>query len=95
MKAVLAYHDKQILPDGAIVELKIWQLTSALPGSRHRLRYSLFCGTPGTRLVAYDNERGKGDHRHVNDKQERYDFETVEKLIADFLADVRRMRGEQ
>ena len=26
MKAALAYHDKQVLPDGSIVELKIWHL---------------------------------------------------------------------
>jgi hypothetical protein len=38
--------------------------------------------------------RGKGDHRHIEDRQERYVFKTVELLMADFLADVRRLRGE-
>ena len=38
MKAVLAYHDKQVLPDGAIVELKIWQLAKPVAGSSHRLK---------------------------------------------------------
>jgi hypothetical protein len=45
------------------------------------------------RLVGYDNERGKGDHRHIGDRQERYVFKTVELLIADFLANVRGLRG--
>jgi hypothetical protein len=44
--------------------------------------------------VGYDNEPGKGDHRHIEGKEERYAFSTVETLMADFLADVRRLRGE-
>jgi hypothetical protein len=94
MKAVLAFHDKQVLPDGAIVEMKIWEVATPVVGSAHVLKYSLFYGANGKRLVGYDNERGKGDHRHIEDRQERYIFKTVEPLMADFLADVRRLRGE-
>jgi hypothetical protein len=93
MKAVLAFYDKQVLPDGAIVEMKIWQVPTAVLGSAHTLRYSLFYGIGGKRLVGYDNERGKGDHRHIGDRQQRYDFTTVGRLMADFLADVRGLRG--
>ncbi len=89
MKAVLAYHDKQVLPDGTIVEMKIWQVPTPVAGSRHTLKYSLFYGRDGERLVGYDNERGKGDHRHVDGRQEPYAFTTVEQLIEDFKADVR------
>ena len=94
MKAVLAFHDKQVLPDGAIVEMKIWQVPEPVPGSAHGLKYSLFYGRPGKRIVGYDNERGKGDHRHIEGKEEHYAFSTSEKLIEDFLADVHRLRGE-
>jgi hypothetical protein len=94
MKARLAFHDKQVLPDGSIVETKIWVVPQSVPGSSHRLKYSLFYGRPGQRLVGYDNERGRGDHRHLGDKQEPYRFTTPEQLIDDFLADVRRLRGE-
>jgi hypothetical protein len=94
MKAVLAYHDKQVLPDGAIVEMKIWEVPRPVADSRHKLKYSLFYGREGERLVCYDNERGKGDHRHVGGKDEPYAFTSVESLIDDFKADVRRMRGE-
>jgi len=94
MEARLAYHDKQVLPDGSIVEMKIWDLPQPVPGSKHRLKYSLFYGRPGKRLVGYDNERGRGDHRHLGDKPEPYSFSTPEQLIEDFLADVRRLRGE-
>jgi len=58
------------------------------------LKYSLFYGRPGERLVGYDNERGWGDHRHLAGKEEPYSFSTPEQFIADFLADVRRLRGE-
>jgi hypothetical protein len=39
----------------------------------------------------HDNERGKGDHRHVAGKEEPYVFTTVENLIDDFKSDVRRV----
>jgi hypothetical protein len=94
MKAVLAYHDKQVLPDGTIIEMKIWEVPQAVDRSRHKFKYSLFYGKNGERVVGYDNERGKGDHRHLKGKQERYTFSTVEKLIADFLEDVRSLRSK-
>ncbi|HME41121.1 MAG TPA: DUF6516 family protein [Steroidobacteraceae bacterium] len=93
MKAALAFHDKQVLPDGAIVEMQIWQVATPVPGSAHKLKYSLFYGLGGKRLVGYDNERGKGDHRHIEDRQEPHVFATVGQLIADFLSDVRAQRG--
>ena len=94
MKARFAFHDKQVLPDGSIMEMKIWELPQPAAASKHRLKYSLSYGRPGQRLVGYDNERGRGDHRHLGDKQESYGFSTPERLIEDFPADVRRLRGE-
>jgi hypothetical protein len=64
----------QVLPDGSIIEMKIWEVPESVPGSRHRLKYSLFYGRPGQRLIGYDNERGRGDHRHVEGKQQPYTF---------------------
>jgi len=43
--------------------------------------------------VGYDNERGKGDHRHFQGKETSYKFTTVEQLVADFWKDVRTLRG--
>lgn len=64
------------------------------PERAHGLKYSLFYGRQGTRLVGYDNERGKGDHRHIGRREYSYRFVTIEKLVADFLADVAKARGE-
>jgi hypothetical protein len=64
--------------------------------SRHQLTASnilSFYGRPGVRDVGYDNERGKGDHRHVQSIETDYVFITIEQLIADFWADVRSLRG--
>lgn len=91
MPVTRIFHDKAIYPDdGAIVEMTIWEVPEPVPGSVHRLKYSLFYGYRGRRVVSYDNERGKGDHRHRGDLEEPYIFTTVEQLVADFLSDVRK-----
>jgi uncharacterized protein YwbE len=93
-KAVLLYHDKADWPDGSIVEMTIWRLPATSGERPHGLKYSLFYGRPGRRIVGYDNERGKGDHRHHGNKEQPYVFVNVEMLISDFMADVRKERGE-
>jgi len=94
VQAKRVFYDHAEFPDGAIVEMTIWDVPKPVSGSAHRLKYSLFYGYPGRRIVGYDNERGKGDHRHLDNKEEPYRFSSVEALMADFLADVRRARGE-
>jgi hypothetical protein len=91
--AQLLFHFKLLYDDGAIAELKIWELPEPVRGSRHRFKYSLYYGRDGVRLVGYDNERGKGDHRHYADRQEAYAFTSVAQLRADFEADVAMLRG--
>ncbi|MGL4443766.1 MAG: toxin-antitoxin system TumE family protein [Alsobacter sp.] len=91
-KAVLEFHKKDIFPDGSIVEIKIWRLPVTDSERPHGWKYSLFFGRSGERLVAYDNERGKGDHRHRGPFEEPYVFTTLERLILDFRVDVERMR---
>jgi len=93
MKAIRAFYDRAEYPDGAIVEMSIWIVPVSVPGSSHAFKYSLYYGYPGRRVVGYDNERGKGDHRHVGNREESYRFSSVEALIADFLSDVKRARG--
>jgi hypothetical protein len=54
----------------------------------------LFYGRQGERIAGYDNERGKDDHRHIDGREKPYDFSTVEILVADFLADIKRARSK-
>ncbi len=94
MKARRIFHDKSILPDGSIVEMTIWQLPEATPERPHGLKYSLYFGHEGERFVGYDNERGKGDHKHIRDAEFPYQFVDVDTLVADFIADIERIRNE-
>jgi hypothetical protein len=73
----------------------MWLVPSPVRGSAHAFKYSLFYGRVGVRLVGYDNEPGKGDHRHHEGIEEPYEFTTPERLIRDFLADVRRVRRQR
>jgi hypothetical protein len=93
MKARLLYSRRIHYDDGAIVEMVLWRVPEPVPPSAHGLKYRLFYGRPGVREVGYDNERGKGDHRHFRGVETAYKFVSVEKLMADFWRDVRRVRG--
>ena len=94
MKAVRIFYDKTVLPDGAIVQMTIWQLPRSTQERPHGLKYSLFYGRKGRRLVGYDNERGKEDHKHIGAVETSYKFVSIEQLMADFLADVERINNE-
>ncbi|WP_448189361.1 toxin-antitoxin system TumE family protein [Azospirillum sp. sgz301742] len=94
MAAHLIVEDRVKFPDGAILTVRIWEVPHPVPPSTHRFKYSLFYGHPGNRVVGYDNERGKGDHRHLGDVETPYVFTTWESLLDDFLADVAQVRGE-
>ncbi len=72
--------------------MNLWSLPRPVRGSLHSFKYSLLYGRPGQRMIGYDNEAGKGDHRHLGDHEEGYVFTTPEQLVHDFLADVRRLR---
>ncbi len=86
--------DKVVFDDGAIQEIVVWRVPSPVAPSEHAFKYRLYYGFPGRRLVSYDNERGKGDHRHAEGREEPYSFRGWEALIDDFfLADVAKLRG--
>eukprot|EP01037_Dinobryon_pediforme_P017863 gene17863-18092_t len=85
--AVLLFRNKRYYDDGGIVELKIWRVKTSVPGSQQDLKYSLFYGREGERLVGYNNEAGKVDHRHYGDQEEAYTFSNVDQLVADVFAD--------
>lgn len=90
MKAALLARSKEVRDDGSIVELVIWELPEPLLACEHRYKYRLFYGWPGREIVRYDNERGKGDHRHVGGEEKPYDFVSVEQLLDDFELDMRK-----
>ena len=94
-RARKVFETTRLFEDGHVLRIRIWDVPEPVPPSQHRFKYSCFYGGPGARVVLYDNERGKGDHRHYGDREEAYWFKDIETLIEDFLSDVRRVRGDQ
>ena len=79
--------------DGAIREMVLWQLPEKTAEKPYGLKYRLYYGlADGTCAVRYDNETGKGDHRHSGDREEPYRFKDVETLVSDFLQDIEKAR---
>ena len=92
-KAKLIYRAKKVYPDGSIKEMVIWQLPQGTKERPHGLKYRLYYGTAdGKCLVRYDNEKGKGDHRHAKGKETIYRFTDIETLVADFQRDIDRIK---
>jgi hypothetical protein len=95
MKAQLHTRVRRQLPDGSIISIVIWLLPEESTENRHRFKYGLNYSAPdGTTLVRYDNERGKGDHKHLGGNETAYQFETVRKLVEDFFDDVTTVGGQ-
>ena len=93
MRAKLIYHEKFIYADGAIREMVLWKLPNKTTDRPHGLKYRLYYGlSDGTCIVRYDNESGKGNHRHIKGKKKSYQFKDVETLVADFLEEIEKAR---
>lgn len=90
-KATLVINKKATFNDGSIVQIVVWELPVPLKGSLHRYKYRLYNGKDGVCLVRYDNEHGKGDHKHITGREESYDFKDVSTLLADFWKDIERI----
>ena len=80
--------ERLALDDHAFVELVVWRLPEPLPGSLHRFKYRLAYVVRGKCVVRYDNESGKGAHRHLGGTESDYQLRDVEALQVDFWTDV-------
>jgi len=78
----------------AFAELVLWQVPEPVAGSSHRYKYRLAYVVRGVCVLRYDNEVGKGNHRHYGTSERRYSFTTPEKLTADFQRDIARWNDE-
>jgi hypothetical protein len=94
MKARLLLHERLQLRDDAFVELRVWQVPRPVAGSAHSYKYALAYVVAKFCVLRYDNEAGKGDHRHIGSLETPYDFTTPDALLADFWQDVDRWRPE-
>lgn len=94
MKARPLLNERHQLGPGAFVELRIWQVPHPVKGSAHDLKYALAYVVDGRCVLRYDNEAGKGDHRHSGGAETPYRFTTPAALLADFWKDVDQWQPE-
>ena len=94
MQAVLLLRERQALTATAFVELLVWRLPQPVPGSAHDFKYSLALVADGACVMRYDNENGKGDHKHVDGREVPYRFRGLAALQDDFWTDVEAWEAE-
>lgn len=93
MKAELITHFRDVPEDGTGIEMVVWRVSAPVPPSEHGYKYRLVYVVAGQRVVGIDNERGKGDHMHVDDQEAPYVFVDVDRLVDDFIREVEKWKG--
>ena len=93
MQTQLITKFKNVTPDGGVIELVVWKVPTPVPPTEHGYKYRAVYALNGERIVGFDNERGKGDHRHMDGKQLPYTFAGVDQLVEDFIAAVSARRA--
>lgn len=94
MKAVALFRQRIVYAENRFAELVLWKLRRPLAGSKHSYEYRLAYIVNQECVLRYDNESGKGDHRHWSGKESSYRFSTTAKLLADFQRDIARWDHE-
>ena len=94
MNAVELVRTRITYSEAAFAELVLWQVPKPVAGSTHRFKYRLTYVVRDVCVLRYDNEVGKGDHRHYGDKESIYKFTTPDQLVADFQRDIARWNNE-
>jgi hypothetical protein len=94
MRAEVLLRERHILANDAFVEMVVWRLPGSARGSKHSLKYRLALVVGGECVLRYDNEAGKGDHKHIGSVEMPYLFSSYERLLADFWEDVAAWRRQ-
>lgn len=94
MKATEILDRKIPITECAFASVVIWRVAPPVAGSRHDYKYRLAYVADGVCVLRYDNERGKGDHRHWGNTESSYAFTGLDQLLSDFQADIERWNHE-
>lgn len=88
MKARLLLRERRIISEGRFAEMVIWQLSDQVPGSGHRFKYRLAFVVDEICVLRFDNETGKGDHKHIGAEEVPYAFTSLVQLVSDFWNEI-------
>jgi hypothetical protein len=89
MDAIEVQNGRTDLGGDAFAEIAIWRVPVPVRGSSHYFKYRLALIVDDVCVLRYDNEAGKGDHRHVDGQQLDYTFVGAGALRRDFFLDAR------
>lgn len=92
MSAVELMNRRIQIADNAFAIIRILQVDPSIEGSQHRYKYSLAYIVDGVCVMRYDNERGKGDHKHIGDREFPVAFSSIQALIVSFQEDINHLR---
>ncbi|EHI3195839.1 hypothetical protein J9Z47_003559 [Salmonella enterica] len=92
MPAIELMNTRIQIDDDAFAVIRILQVSPPIKGSQHNYKYSLAYIVNEVCVMRYDNERGKGDHKHIGGIESHVIFTTIENLIASFQADIELIR---
>lgn len=93
MNAELILKERHAVSEDAFVEMVVWRLPSPATGCHHGFKYRLALVVKGRCVLRYDNERGKGDHKHIGEEETPYTFTTPQALLNHFWNDVDKWRS--
>ncbi len=92
IKAELILDFKYVEADGSIIQTTVWKISTPVPPTTHGFKYRRVYSAGGMQIVGFDNERGKGDHRHSDGKESICEFFDLNQLIEGFIVEVGKRR---
>ena len=81
MKARLIEKSRTVINDTTFFEVVLWHLPIPVPGSAHPFKYRLALIMNGECVLRYDNERGKGDHRHIEGREQAIEIQIARSSV--------------
>lgn len=84
MQATVIVTERREIGEGRFAEVAIWEVSEPKKPSRHTFKYRLAFVVNGVCVLRFDNELGKGDHRHQGAMETPYVFTSLPQLLKDF-----------
>lgn len=88
MASELLVRQRIVYAENAFAEIVIWKVDPKVRGSSHGFKYRLAFVVDGICVIRYDNEAGKGDHKHFGSAELPITFAGTAALLETFFSEV-------